>query len=186
MKRIIAASITGALVLAFAPADATAQWAFLGASATVPVGDYADFGDGDGASTGYMANGGVMFPVGEGKVSVGAQGFFGTNGHDTDGDKTNLYGATALAGVTLAEPDAATRPFVFGGLGLIVHSYKSESFPDFEGSENGLAATGGAGVAFTAGESLGIMLSGSYTLGFGDTSDTTFLALGAAAQIPLG
>lgn len=185
MKRLFAASIAAAFAFTLSASEVSAQsWAFIGAAATIPMGDFADFGDGDGANTGFMANGGVMFPVGEGALSVGGGAFFGSNGHDSDGDKTNLYGANALIGAPLGDPQADTRPFVYGGLGYLVHAYKSDSFGD--ASEGGLAATGGGGVAFTAGESLSIMVSGSYTLGFGDVDGTTFVSLGAAAQIPVG
>ena len=78
-----------AFAFTLAASEASGQaWAFLGASATIPVGDYADFGDGDGASTGFLAQGGIMMPVGEGRLSVGGGGFYGSNSHDTDGDKT--------------------------------------------------------------------------------------------------
>ncbi|NNL30949.1 MAG: hypothetical protein HKO77_08000, partial [Gemmatimonadetes bacterium] len=104
--------------------------------------------------------------------------------HDTDGDKTNLYGGMALLGYSFGSP-AEVSPMVFGGLGFLTHSYKSDTFPAAEGSESGLALGLGAGLGFPLG-SVGGMVAASYNMGFGDVDGTTFVGISAAIQIAVG
>ena len=185
MKRIFGWCTVGtvALFLFLAP-GASAQAVFLGAGATIPTGDFADFGAGDGANTGWMGFGGVLFPVGEAGLSVGGEGFYGSNSHDTDGDKTNLYGGMGLVGFTFNQ-EASAQPFVFSGIGFMTHSYKSDSFPTAEGSESGMAVGLGGGVSFPLGGVRG-MAAASYNAGLDDIDGTTFIGLSAAVQILVG
>lgn len=185
MKRLSTLAMSLLLSLALlTPGAAHAQAVFLGASAIVPTGDFSDFGAGDGANTGWMGFGGVLFPVGEAGLSAGVEGFFGSNSHDTDGDKTNLYGAMALLGYAFGAPTEVS-PMVFGGLGYLTHSYKSEDFPSAEGSESGLALGFGAGLGFPLG-SVGGWAAASYNMGLGDVDGTTFLAISLGIQIAVG
>jgi hypothetical protein len=184
MRRIlIGSSLTLILIALAGPQMVSGQSVFLGAAATIPTQDFADFGDGDGAKTGFMGFGGVLFPVGTGAVSVGAEGFFGSNSHETEGDKTNLYGALALVALTLGDEFTSIRPSFFGGLGYMTHSYKSETFA--EGSESGLAGGAGLAVGFPLG-GIGGSIAGSYNFGLGDLDGTTFIAISALVQIPVG
>ena len=180
MKRLISISLAAASLALFAPADSSAQaTGFLSAGAAVPIGDYGDY-----ANTGWLAQGGVGFAVGTGGVSAGVGGFFGSNSHTTDGDKTNLYGAMAFALFTMGE-EGSVQPYVFGGPGFMTHSYKSESFPAAEGSESALAAAAGAGVNIPVGGLTGY-LEGMVLSGFGDLEDTKLVAVSAGVNIPLG
>ena len=65
-----------------------------GDTATIPVGDFSDFPEvgTDGANTGRQGTAGAQFAVGEAGLSVGPRVYYGSNNHDTTGDKTNLYG----------------------------------------------------------------------------------------------
>lgn len=186
MKRLAAIASSFLLALALLmPATAQAQAVFVGGGATVPTGDFSDFGGGDGANTGWMGFGGVLFPVGDAGLSAGAEAFYGSNSHDTDGDKTNLYGGLALLAYSFGAPGAAVSPMVFGGLGFMTHSYKSESFPAAEGSESGLAMGFGAGLGFPLG-GVGGMVAASYNMGLGNIDATTFIGISAGIQIAVG
>ena len=48
-----------AALASFAPGSASAQFVFLGAGPSFPIGDYGDYG-----KTGFLAAGGIGFPVG--------------------------------------------------------------------------------------------------------------------------
>ena len=186
MRRIsVGCSVTLLLVALAGPQMVSGQSVFLGAAATIPTQDFADFGDGDGAKTGFMGFGGVLFPVGTGAVSVGAEGFFGSNSHETEGNKTNLYGALALVALTLGDEFTSIRPAFFGGLGYMTASFKSESFPGLEGSESGLAGGAGLAVGFPLG-GIGGSIAGSYNFGLGDLDEITFIGISALVQIPVG
>ncbi|MSR21229.1 MAG: hypothetical protein EXR91_09675 [Gemmatimonadetes bacterium] len=136
---------------------------FLSAGAGIPVSDYADY-----ASVGWMAQGGVAFPVGSPGLAVGVGGLYGSNGHDIDGDRTDLLGAAAFVQYTIGDP-ASTSGYVFGGPGYVKHSFMSDTFPD--ASASGLAASGGAGVNIPMGGLTGYV-EGMYLTGFGDIDGT--------------
>jgi hypothetical protein len=165
------------------PGHASAQSVFLGGGGTFPTGDYSDFGDGDGAKTGFMAFGGIDFPVNENGLSVFGEGYFGVNNHDYEGDKTNLYGA--MAGGLFDFNADGPGPYVFGQVGLMVHSYKSDNFPEDEDSETGLGFGVGAGYGFPLGSMSGFV-EGRYLQGNFDDGNTTFFAVFAGVSIPLG
>jgi hypothetical protein len=122
--------------------------------------------------------------VGDAGFSVGAEGFYGSNNHDTDGEKTNLYGGVAVVGMTFGEEDAIA-PAVYGGLGFMTHSFKSDPAPATEGSDTSLAAGFGAGVGIPLG-SIGVFVGGSFVTGFSDNSGTKYIGIGASAMIPIG
>jgi hypothetical protein len=185
MKRIVCATLALALLVISAP-DASAQVsAFVGGGVTIPMGDFADFngdaaGD-EGANTGWQAAAGVLFAVGESGLSVGGRGFYGSNNHDTEGDKTNLYGATGLA--TFAFGSGTISPFIYGELGFLTHSYKSDTFEDE--SSSGLALGGGAGLTFPLGGLAGHVVAG-YMMGSGDVDGTDLVGISAGVNIPFG
>ncbi len=163
-----------------APADSSAQASvFLGGGTTIPTSDYNDF-----AKVGWQGHGGVLVPVGEMGVVVGAEGYYGSNGHDTDGDKTNLYGGVALVGWQGGDPDGIS-PGVYAGLGSMTHSFKSDNTPLLEGSDTSLAAGGGAGVSFPPGSISGFV-GANFVTGFSDNSGTKYFGFGFSAVIPVG
>ena len=188
MKRLATAALGLALVGLAVPAHTSAQVAIVASGGvTIPMGDFADFngdeaGD-EGANRGWQASAGVLFPVGDAGLSVGARGFYGSNSHDTDGDKTNLYGATALG--TFSFGEGSIQPFIFAELGFLTHSYKSEDFPDFEGSDSGLAFGGGAGLGFPLGGVSGFLVAG-YLKGTSDVEGTEALGISAGVNFPVG
>jgi hypothetical protein len=65
------------------------------------------------------------------------------------------------------------------------HSYKSDDFPDAEGSSSGLATGIGTGVSFPLGGVRG-MTAGSYNMGFGDIDGTTWFGVSAAILFLVG
>ena len=166
------------------PTQVVAQSAFVGGGITIPNGDYSDFGDGDGAKTGYMAMGGVSFPIGEGNLSVFGEGFYGMNDHEHEGDKTNLYGAMGGLLLGLAE-EGEPGPYVFGQVGFMVHDYKSDDSPSEEGSETGLGFGGGAGYSVPLGSLTG-WAEGRYMFGKFDDGNTTYFGILAGLSFPLG
>jgi hypothetical protein len=131
-----------------------------------------------------LAAAGVGFPLGDAGVSIGASGFYGSNGHDTDGDKTNLYGGLAGVSYAFGDPEGAS-PFIGGLVGFMSHSYKSESQPAFEGSDSGLAYGAYGGVGFPLGGVSGF--AELYWLqGAGDIDGTTFAGAMVGVQFPVG
>ena len=183
MKRFVCAALASAFFALSAPADSFAQASvFLGGGTTIPVSDYNDF-----AKVGWQGHGGVLAPVGEAgeaTVVVGAEGYFGSNNHDTDGDKTNLYGGLALVGIQFGDPEEVS-PGIYAGLGSMTHSFKSDLTPAFEGSDTSLAAGGGAGVSFPLGSIRGFV-GGNFVTGFSDNSGTKYIGFGFSAVIPVG
>lgn len=182
MRRTVLGTIAIVLALALAiPTSASAQASFLvGGAVTVPTQDF-----GDVANTGWMGFGGLLFPVGEGQFSAGVEGYYGRNGHEAEGNRTDLYGAMALGSVAMGEPDAPTQGFVFGGLGSMTQSFKSEDFPEAEDSETSLAAQVGAGASFALG-GVNALLTASATQGMFTLNQTTLFAVAAGLQIPFG
>ena len=179
MKRFLGGAIAVASLALSAQSVSAQAAAFVSGGVTFPTGEYADY-----ASAGWMAQGGVLFPVGAPGLGVGALGFYGSNNHDIDGDKTNLYGGLAVAAYTIGDP-AATSPYVGAGVGLMTHSYKSESAPSFEGSESGLAAGAVAGVNVPLGGVMGFV-EAMFLTGFGDVDGTHVFGANVGVQFPLG
>ncbi len=184
MRRVTGLSALTAVVALLSASGAAAQTTvFVGGAATIPVGGYAEV-----ARTGWMAFGRALFGVGDARLSLGAEGFVGSNRHDITGEKSNLYGGTALVGLSIHDSDAVGVS-VFGGVGGMIHSRKSESFPGLDTSKAGLTASVGAGLEVPLGP-VGGFLAGTYTQGLGavDTAafPTRFLAISGGVTIPLG
>jgi len=168
----------------FLPPQAFAQSVFFGGGVSVPTGDNADFGDNDGAKTGFLAIGGLTFPVSDKGISLLGEGFFGNNSHEFEGDKTNVYGA--LGGILFDSAGEGESGFyAFGQAGLLIHSYKSDEFSEHEESKKGLALGGGAGYGFPLGSLKG-WAEGRYMHGLFDDRDTTFFGFLAGISIPFG
>lgn len=185
MRNRTAVGLAALAVLFLAFTDqASPQEVFFGVGATVPMGDYKDFASGDGAKTGIMAIGGVSFPIYEERLSVYGEGFVGRNGHDYEGDSSDLYGATGGALYDFAR-QGEPGIYVFGQVGLMVHKEKSEDFPEFETSHSGLAFGGGAGFSFPFG-GIGAWIEGRYMRGQFEDWNTSFFGGMAGISIPLG
>jgi hypothetical protein len=185
MRKCAVASLALVAVLSFLhPQQVSAQSIFVGAGITVPTGDFKDFGDGDGAKTGVMATGGVIFPISEEGLSFFGEGYFGVNKHDYEGDKTNLYGL--MGGLEYDfSPQGAAGLYAYGEAGFMVHSYKSDTFTDEEGSDTGLAFGGGVGYGIPIGSATG-WAEGKYMFGKFDGGNTTFFGIFAGIAFPIG
>ncbi|MFH1763927.1 MAG: hypothetical protein ABIF09_07025 [Gemmatimonadota bacterium] len=185
MRKCVVLGIALLAVLSITlPNQASAQGVFLGAGVTVPTGDYKDFGDGDGAKTGYMAVGGVSFPIAGESLSIFGEGFYGQNSHEYEGDKTNLYGAMGGVMIDLA-PEGEAGLYFFGQAGMLVHKYSSDDFSEFEDSETGLAFGGGAGYSIPLGGMFG-WVEGRYMQGQFDDGNTSFFGVFAGISFPVG
>ena len=180
MRRLFSLILSGALLVMLAPMSAAAQPTIaLGVGGTFPMSDYGDF-----AKTGFLAHAGVNVPVGDAGVSVGAHGFYGSNSHETDGDKTNLYGGVGSVGYAIATGGSVT-PTIFGLVGYLVHSFKSDAIPAADGSEGSLTAGGGVGLGFPLGSVVGVVQA-YYLMGFGNNDGTDFVGADVGVQIPVG
>lgn len=183
---VVLASTLLALTLAAQTVSAQAT-AFVLAGASLPQGDYSDY-----AKTGWMAQGGVGFPVGPVGLNLGLAGFYGVNNHESppDGDKTALYGASAYVLYSIGE-SGSIQPYVFAGPAYMVHSYKSDTNPargflDPEYSASGLGIYGGAGVNIPVGSLTGYV-EGMYLTAISDDIDgTDVIVISAGVDIPLG
>lgn len=159
------------------PGDASAQGIFLGGGITSPTGDYGDYAD-----VGWMVEAGFNIPISDNGLYAFVDGLYGSNNHEIEGDKTNLLGA--FGGLEYALESGL---FVFGEVGLLKHSYKSDDFPEYEGDDTGFAFGGGVGYAFPIGNFTGWAL-GRYIQGQfdGEDGNTTFLGIMAGVTVPLG
>ena len=185
MKRLFCLALATTFLALASPAVSSAQTSiFIGGGATIPTGDFSDFGGGDGANTGWQGTAGAQFAIGESGLTAGPRLFYGSNNHDTAGDKTNLYGGTALLNYAFGDPEAA-NPFVWDEFGLMSHAYKSESFPANEDTSTTAMWSGGAGVGFPLGGVIGWVAAG-YTAGLGDNSGTTLFGVYAGATFAVG
>jgi len=165
------------------PGRATAQaTVFAGGVAALPVGDFADV-----AEPGYRVHSGGMVDLGTTGFLVGATGFFGSNPHTIEGERSDLYGVTVLGGYTVAEAQSI-RFTGWVGLGGMIHTRKSDVFPGLDASKRGLTLSVGGSVSRPVGR-IGVFVSGLYTRGLGDLGTSTypseFVTLGGGVAIPL-
>jgi hypothetical protein len=184
MRKCVVVFVAALAVLSFTlPSQASAQSVFLGAGATIPTGDYKDI---DEAKTGWMVEGGFGFPLGGGGLYGFVEGLYGSNKHEHEGDKTNLLGGFGGIEYVFAEEGEAGL-FVFGEVGFLRHSYKSEEHSESESSDSGIAFGGGAGYSIPFGESMNGWILGRYLMGkTGEDSDTSFIGIMAGVSIPIG
>lgn len=169
------------LLLLLLPAGGSAQVSVVaGGAGAVPLGDFADVAD-----VGFQGVLGASVELGNGAV-VGAQAFYGRNGHRVDGERSDLYGLAVLAGYRWhADGGVALTPWI--GLGGMAHAHKSEPYPGLEASRGGLSVHGGATVS-KAVRRLRVFGSVFYTRGLGrlgTTFPTELVSLGAGIEVPL-
>ena len=140
---------------------------YIGAGASFPTGDFGEFAD-----TGWMGVGGVLFGIGDSGFNVGGEVFYGQNNSKESlfNTKTTPYGIMAIADYTFGQPDKI-QPYVFGGLGLMVHRFSGDNF-DSE-SESGFGYQFGAGLAFPFGLFAEGRYMGSSNMGEGDSAQAT-------------
>jgi hypothetical protein len=180
MRRSLTAVLATATWALVAAGDASAQATIIiGGGATIPMSTYADY-----AKVGWLGHAGVDFALGDAGASVGAHGFYGSNSHEAEGDKTNLYGGLASLGYAFATSGSLV-PQVFGLVGFMTHQYKSEDFPEFEGSESALAAGAGAALGFPLGSFQGAVQA-YFLTGFSDLDETRLVGVDFSVGFPLG
>lgn len=155
---------------------------FVGGAAAIPIADF-----GEVADLGIQGSLGGTVDVGMTGFALRATGFFGSYPHSIAGERSDLYGATVLAGYTVAEA-YELRFRVWAGVGGTVHARKSDRFPGLDASRRGLTVSGGASVSRPVGR-VNVFASGLYTRGLGDlgTSSypTEFVTIGGGVSIPL-
>lgn len=158
-----------------APSVVFAQSIYAGGGVSIPTGEYGDYAD-----SGWLGVAGVTFPVGDGGFAVGAEGFYGQNNHnDVDGDKTNPYGAMAILMYDFGSGESLGF-YVFGGAGLLVHKFSSDTSEG--GSDSNFGYQGGAGVGVPLGDAFGIWVEGRFM----GASDTNFFGILGGFSIDVG
>ena len=175
LKKSVLFLATLAFVGIAAPTQADAQTTlYLGAGASLPMGDYGEY-----ANTGWLAVGGVVFGIGDSGFGVGGEVFYGQNNHKEEesffeDEKTTPYGIMAIADYVFGT-EGGIRPYVFGGAGLLVHKF-SASGVESE-SESAFGYQAGLGVSFPVGASSSLFAEGRYmgssSTGEGEFSTTT-------------
>ena len=160
-KRLVLLLAVFALMGFAVPAQAQTTL-YVGAGGSFPTGDFGDY-----ANTGWMAIGGAVFGLGDSGFGVGGEIFYGQNNHNDDfgtvfeNSKTTPYGIMAIADYAFGSPDGL-QPYLFGGLGLLVHKFSADNI-DSE-SESQFGYQFGAGLAFP----IGLFVEGRY-MGAEDT-----------------
>jgi len=177
MKRLTAAMMVGAVAVLVGASSASAQYVFLGAGLSKPIGDFNDY-----AKTGWLATGGLGFDIGDKGLWAELEGYYGSNKHsDVTGDKTNIIAGMAALGYSFM-PYKGVSPYVTGGLGIQAHQFKSESVPAANGTETKLGYTGALGLTIKAGAKAHVFFEGRF-LG---SSSSKMLALLAGLSIQVG
>lgn len=179
------------------PTQAEAQWTlYVEGGATFPSGDFSDF-----AKTGWMGIGGFVYQLSSG-IGLGAEGFYGSNNHKDDvfgtvssvanfsavaaaaaSDKTDLSGFMGTL-TYFFEVGGTVDPYVFGGLGMLYHKFKSDVLDSSE-TEKAFGWELGAGVSFGVSESMSIFGEGRYMAGTGDISGTKLFGIFAGLAFGL-
>jgi hypothetical protein len=180
MNRLLGVGLALTLSAMALPNGVAAQASiFVAGGLTVPTSDFGDF-----AKAGWMGHAGVLVSVGAAGLSVGADGFYGSNSHDApfEDDKTNLYGALAFVEYTITGAGALS-PYVFAGPGFMTHAFKPETGTDE--SDSGLALGGGVGVDIPVG-GVNVFVEGMYLTGFGDVDTTRLFGINVGVGFPLG
>ena len=173
LKRSFTLLAALALVGFTLPAQADAQSIYISGGATFPTGDFGNY-----AKTGWMAAGGVMFPVGSPGLSAGVDLFYGQNNHESisgeSSSKTTPWGAMAALLYNFT-PEGSVQPYVFGGLGVLIHRFSTEGFSE---SETKFGYQFGLGLDFPIGGTTDLYVEGRY---MGASNTNYFAALAGFA-----
>ncbi len=161
LKRSFSLLAALALVGFALPAQADAQATiYIGGGASFPTGEFGDY-----SNTGWLATGGVLVGVGPQGLDLGLELFYGQNNHKEEAsffenEKTSLYGAMAIVDYTFGEA-GKIRPYVFGGLGILIHRFSAANISSQSDTNFGYEA--GAGLAFPLGSgSTSLYVEGRY------------------------
>ena len=172
-----------AAMMVLRPLGSAAQVSvFVGGAAAIPVADLgaiADLG-----FQGFVGGTAEVSPTG---FVLGATGFFGNNRHELAGEGSDLYGATVLAGYTIAEAYGLLAR-AWAGVGGMVHAVKSDTFPGLNATQRGLTVSAGGSVSRPVGR-VSVFVSGLYTRGLGHLGSSSYptelVTLGGGVSIPL-
>jgi len=176
VKLHVAAAAIGALILLAASNPLAAQWVWLGGGATVPLSDFADYGE-----TGLMLAGGFAHSIGESGLNIGVEGSYGQNNHkDIERDGTNPIALMGRVGYDFSGPNANASLYTFAGLGILWHKFTLG-----ESADSGLGLQAGAGYYFPLG-SLSGWVEGRFVHAGIEGEHTTFVGALAGISIPLG
>lgn len=160
-------------------ADAQSTTLYISGGASFPTGDFGDY-----SNTGWMAAGGVLFGIGDSGFGAGAELFYGQNNHKDEasffqGEKTTPYGAMAIVDYAF-DTGSGVMPYLFGGLGLLVHRFSADNIESESDSQFGYQF--GGGVGFPIGGTTQLYIEGRYM----GSSDTTFFGALAGFAFALG
>lgn len=190
MKGRVVALAAAMLVALAAPVSLNAQTLYAGFGATFPTGDFGDF-----AGTGWMGIAGILFnDIGTEGLSLGVEGLYGENSHDSDDlggslgydAKTNPYGIMGIVDYTFAT-GGKLMPYIFGGAGWLAHKYSEDvDGASFSETDSGFGFQFGGGVAYPVSQKVSIFGEGRYVVGTGDVDGTTFWGLFGGLAFGLG
>lgn len=173
IRRAIVASAAVLLMALALPQEGQAQSIYVLAGLSAPTGDY-----GDVADTGWLAAGGVTFPVGQAGLWAGAEGLYSRNGFSNVEDESfKLFSAMGVLGYDIPT-ESSVSPFVFGGLGLM-----SLSNGD---SDSGFGWQLGGGVAFEGESNITPFVEGRYQSASIEDFTVSFFGLEAGVSVGLG
>lgn len=176
MRRVL--SLIALLVLTTGSLSAQSS-VWIGGGPTFPMSDYGDY-----AKTGWMASAGFGLGLGSsGKLGLQFEGLYGSNSHEDEGDKTTLYGGMANLAYQLGNT-AKLHPYVFGGGGLLVHKYGSDTSPADGESDSKFTYQFGAGLDLPM-KSIGLWIDVRY-LSRVEDFPTAVVPIMGGIYIPLG
>jgi len=171
MKRLTGAFVVGALAVILSASPAKAQYVFLGAGASIPTGDFKTY-----AKTGFIAQGGIGFDIGDKGLWAEAEGYWGTNTHKAafPNEKTNIIAGMAALGYSFMT-EKSVSPYLTGGLGFQSHMFKDEANSANNDTETKLGYTGAAGLGFKVGTKAHLWVEGRF---LGSSSSKMIAAFG--------
>lgn len=180
LVRVLALALLALVMVTTLGAAQATKFFYLGGGATIPTGDFKDFGAGDGAKTGFMADVGIGTSVGSsGRVFAFADVFYGKNNHDTADESTTLTGG----GVNIGIQSSGTAARVYGYVGAGLQSHKYNPAAGESDSETKGFGRGAVGVSLGSGKTT-FWAEIGMVQGFGaDDGNTTYLPLLAGVSI---
>lgn len=174
MKKKSVFLLAAVALMGFAVPAQSQTTLYIAGGASFPTGDFGEYAD-----TGWMGAVGAIFGLGDSGFGVGGEFFYGQNNHSVEdfdlNSKTSPYGAMAIVDYAFGEP-GTVRPYVFGGLGVLVHRFSADGF-DSE-SESQFGYQFGAGVGLP----MGLFFEGRYM----GSEDTNYFAALAGWAFGLG